>query len=78
MNKISDIPILDRPREKLQKKGAKALPDHELLAILLGSDSRSHDVMTLAKHILNVTPSKGDRIILDERQFDASPLISCF
>jgi len=34
MKKNLDIPVLDRPREKLQKKGAEALSDLELMAIL--------------------------------------------
>ena len=33
---IHDIPDPDRPREKLLRKGAKALSDQELLAVLLG------------------------------------------
>ena len=36
MKKIANIPKLDRPREKLQKKGAEALSDLELMAILVG------------------------------------------
>jgi DNA repair protein RadC len=45
MKKISDIPIHDRPREKLQQKGAVALSDPELIAILLGSGTKGHEVM---------------------------------
>ena len=37
MKRIADIPKSDRPREKMQQKGAEALSDHELLAILLGA-----------------------------------------
>ena len=33
---IHDIPEADRPREKLRARGAAALKDHELLAILVG------------------------------------------
>ena len=33
---INDIPTHDRPREKLLRKGAAALSDQELLAVLLG------------------------------------------
>lgn len=54
MKKISDIPKLDRPRERLQQKGAEALSDHELLAILLGSGTKKYDVMTVAGRILKV------------------------
>ncbi|MCD6184806.1 MAG: DNA repair protein RadC [Deltaproteobacteria bacterium] len=52
--RIADIPKLERPREKLQQKGPRALSDLELLAILLGSGTKSHDVMTLAGRILKV------------------------
>jgi DNA repair protein RadC len=71
MKKITDIPILDRPREKLQQKGAQTLSDRELLAILLGSGSRSHDVMTLAERILKVldetsaNPALEDLVSID-------------
>jgi len=54
MKKISDIPLLDRPREKLQQKGAQSLSDQELLAILLGSGTQSYDVMTMASRILKL------------------------
>ncbi|MFH1080520.1 MAG: UPF0758 domain-containing protein [Pseudomonadota bacterium] len=33
MKKISDIPKLDRPREKLQQKGSEALSDLELFFV---------------------------------------------
>ena len=66
MKKISDIPKLDRPREKLQQKGAEALSDLELMAILLGRGIEGHDVMTVANKILklmdasNINPSIED------------------
>ena len=42
----------DRPREKLQLKGKNSLSDAELIAILLGSGSRSESAVDLAKRIL--------------------------
>jgi DNA repair protein RadC len=54
MKKIADIPKADRPREKLLQKGAEALSDVELLAILLGRGVEGHDVMTIADRILKV------------------------
>ena len=54
MKKIADLAKLDRPREKLQAKGAEALSDLELLAILLGSGTKDHDVMTVASRILKL------------------------
>ena len=42
----------DRPREKLSTKGASALSDAELLAILIGSGNRNQSAVSLARHIL--------------------------
>ncbi len=43
----------DRPREKLLLKGASALSDAELLAILIGSGSRNESAVNLARRILD-------------------------
>ncbi len=45
----------DRPREKLVKKGKQALSNSELLAILLGSGSRSESAVSLAQRILQAS-----------------------
>ena len=42
----------DRPREKLLLKGKAALSDAELIAILIGSGSRSESAVDLSKKIL--------------------------
>lgn len=49
----------DRPREKLLAKGAGALSDQELLAVLLGKGSAQLDVMTLAAKLARVLDEKG-------------------
>jgi DNA repair protein RadC len=56
---INDIPTEDRPREKLLRKGAAALSDQELLAVLLGKGSPGMDVMTLASKLARVIDEKG-------------------
>jgi len=43
----------DRPREKMERLGAQALSDAELLAILIGSGSHKEDAVSLMKRILN-------------------------
>lgn len=50
--KIQDWAPEDRPREKLLQKGAAALTDAELLAVLIGSGTRNISVVVLAQHIL--------------------------
>lgn len=57
MKTIRDIPAMDRPREKLHRRGPRALTDQELLAILLGSGSRGEDVMRVAARILTALDS---------------------
>lgn len=42
----------DKPREKLLNKGRSALSDAELIAILIGSGSRSESAVELSKRIL--------------------------
>ena len=42
----------DRPREKLERLGAAALGDNELLALVLGTGSRDRDVLALANRLL--------------------------
>ena len=43
----------DRPRERLERVGAQALSDAELLAILVGSGSTKEDAVSLMKRILS-------------------------
>lgn len=57
-NKIEKLSIKnwseeDQPREKLMAKGRQVLSDAELLAILIGSGSRSESAIELCKRILN-------------------------
>jgi DNA repair protein RadC len=57
--RISDIPAQDRPREKLLRKGAAALSDQELLAVLLGKGTPGMDVMKLAGRLARIIDEKG-------------------
>ena len=69
---ISQIPKHDRPREKLLAKGARALSDQELLAVLLGKGTSGTDVMALAGKLARVMDEKG----LDVRSEDLMQLAS--
>lgn len=50
---ITDWAEDDRPREKLMMKGASALSDAELLAILIGSGNTNETAVELCRRILN-------------------------
>ena len=49
---IADLPLDDRPREKMFKHGPETLSDAELLAILLGSGTRGKNAIQLARELL--------------------------
>ena len=50
--KMLEISMDERPREKLALRGAEALSNSELLAVILRSGSREENVMEMARHLL--------------------------
>ena len=62
MKVIKDLPKLDRPREKLLSKGAVALSDSELLAILIGSGMKGTNALSLATKILRRIDLRLDKL----------------
>jgi len=59
MKSIKDLPIHERPREKLLKQGASFLSDQELLAIILGKGTQKDDVLTLSRKIVKIIDERG-------------------
>ena len=49
---MKEVAPHDRPREKLERLGASALGDNELLALVLGSGSRDRDVLDVSNTVL--------------------------
>ena len=49
---IRDLPLPERPRERLQREGAPALSAAELLAVLLGRGIAGESVMVTAQRLL--------------------------
>ena len=72
MSRVFDkIPKHERPREKLLARGARALNDQELLAILVGKGTPGMDVMTLAGKLVKMVDEKGLELHPDDlKQFD--------
>lgn len=50
---IQDMPLSERPRERLTRFGAESLTMAELIAVLLGSGTKSMPVLQLAQTIVN-------------------------
>lgn len=60
MKRIKDIPEFNRPREKLTERGASALSDTELIAVILGSGNKGRDVLSLSSKVAKLlTENKG-------------------
>lgn len=66
MKRIKELPEFSRPREKLKEKGAEALSDIELIAIILGSGNKDQDVMTLSSKVAKMITENKGRISLED------------
>lgn len=66
MKRMRDIAACDRPREKIAKKGARALSDHELIAAILGHGTPQRDVFSLAKDISGLFMRRGEDVSYDD------------
>ena len=66
---IRDLPVDDRPRERLLEHGAETLSDAELLALLLGSGVKGKNAIQLARELLaKGMPSLRTRSMEDLRK----------
>ncbi|MGH2709307.1 MAG: UPF0758 domain-containing protein, partial [Actinomycetota bacterium] len=59
------LPDADRPRERLWSLGSSALTTAELLAILIGTGAEGHNVLEVARRLLE--PSEGSLRRLAQR-----------
>ncbi len=50
---IHDLPVSERPRERLQRYGAEALSAQEILAVILGRGIAGESVMVTAQRLLS-------------------------
>lgn len=58
--KIKDIPILERPRERLINKGVDSLTNEELVAILLKTGTKNMSVKELSNYVLKELDTFSD------------------
>lgn len=64
MKKLQELYDGDKPREKLLHKGAAALKDYELIAVMLGSGVPGKDVLKLSKEIVSLFENQFDTLDL--------------
>jgi len=65
MKTIKDMPEHNRPREKLREKGASALTDEELVAVILGMGTAGVDVRTIARRVAGLIRAHKTKLSLD-------------
>jgi DNA repair protein RadC len=70
---ISDLPLDERPREKLLAKGPDALSDAELVAILFRTGVRGRSAIDLARDVLKRCGSLSGLLGADRSVFDLVP-----
>jgi DNA repair protein RadC len=68
-NRLKELAVGERPQERLEKHGAAALSDTELLAMLLRSGTQGHDVLTLASRLISEAGSLAGLIAWTEKDF---------
>lgn len=68
-NRLKELAVGERPQERLEKHGAAALSDTELLAMLLRSGTHGHDVLTLASRLISEAGSLAGLIAWTEKDF---------
>ncbi len=68
-NRLKSTIVSERPQERLKRMGPSALSDSELLAMLLRSGTRGHDVLTLASRLLSEAGSLAGLITWKEADF---------
>lgn len=68
ISKVKELPLDDRPREKLALRGPQSLTDAELIAILLRTGTKGKNVIQIAQELIN---KYGDLNLLSSQSADA-------
>ena len=66
LRRMIDTPLAERPREKLQRQGAAALSDFELLELLVGAGAGKTDLGLLARRLQRLLYKHGGSVTFDQ------------
>ncbi len=85
MKKMCDVPLPDRPREKIAKKGVSALSDNELIEVIIGRGTMGNDVRKISKEIASLVERSPQEICYEDLlkiegvgPSKASQIMACF
>ncbi|MCK4619905.1 MAG: DNA repair protein RadC [Desulfobacterales bacterium] len=65
MKNIKDLPVHNRPREKLKERGASALTDEELVAAILGRGVEGQDLGTISRRVAKLIQKHKEKLSVD-------------
>ena len=85
MKKMKDMPVRDRPREKIACRGVSVLTDNELIEAIIGRGTKNKDVREISREIGGLIEQHRDNLrYKDLEEVDgigptkASQIIACF
>jgi DNA repair protein RadC len=64
--RLSQRALIDRPREKLTRKGPASLSDFELLETIIGSGTRTSDVSYIARQVQKMMAGGVDSLTIEK------------
>lgn len=67
--KMKDLPLSERPYEKMQFSGSTSLSNCELLSIIIKTGTKEETALELAQKILNLLDNKGKDSLRDLQNF---------
>lgn len=70
MLKIKEMPVYERPYEKLEKYGAETLSDAELLGIIIKSGTKGENSVQVAQRLINENTDKKGYYFLERMSID--------
>jgi DNA repair protein RadC len=63
---MAEIPERDRPRERLIRRGPKALITRDLIAVIIGRGTRGRGVLTVAAEVEQVFKERGEDVAIED------------
>jgi len=85
MKKMKEVPVRDRPREKIACRGVSVLTDNELIEAIIGRGTKNKDVREISREIGGLIQQHRDNLRYKDLEevegigpTKASQIIACF
>ena len=85
MKKMKEVPVRDRPREKIAGRGVSVLTDNELIEAIIGRGTKNKDVREISREIGGLIQQHRDNLRYKDLEevegigpTKASQIIACF